>query len=173
MEAVRVLRENGVETVESCEGGPGHAFPEPTVCYAGEFNEGFRALAAVLRPSARVRIGMRLSALRYVWTIIDGREPTGPEWELVWEPSRPSGTHGKESDPRQSQPECADIRSASHQGNLPCCDTALDPPPMSCSTAGLLPEQPRPHRSQHSCEDTSYSPREDDGIAPDLSQVIP
>jgi hypothetical protein len=25
----------GVETIESCEGGPGHAFPEPTVRLAG------------------------------------------------------------------------------------------------------------------------------------------
>lgn len=30
-EIVIVLVKNGVETFESCEGGPGHAFPEATV----------------------------------------------------------------------------------------------------------------------------------------------
>lgn len=29
---VRILRDAGVETFESCEGGLGHALPEPTVC---------------------------------------------------------------------------------------------------------------------------------------------
>lgn len=27
---VTILSQNGIETFESCEGGPGHAFPEPT-----------------------------------------------------------------------------------------------------------------------------------------------
>jgi hypothetical protein len=30
-QAVRILREAGVETFESCEGGERHAYPEPTV----------------------------------------------------------------------------------------------------------------------------------------------
>ena len=30
-QAVVALRAGGVETFESCEGGPGHAYPEPTV----------------------------------------------------------------------------------------------------------------------------------------------
>ena len=34
-EAVAVLVANGVETFESCEGGPGHAFPEPTIRFEG------------------------------------------------------------------------------------------------------------------------------------------
>lgn len=29
-EAVRVLAQAGVETFESCQGGDGHAYPEPT-----------------------------------------------------------------------------------------------------------------------------------------------
>jgi hypothetical protein len=32
---VRVLWSNGVETFESCEGGPGHSFLEPTVRFPG------------------------------------------------------------------------------------------------------------------------------------------
>jgi hypothetical protein len=32
---VDALRAEGVETFESCEGGDGHAYPEPTVRFAG------------------------------------------------------------------------------------------------------------------------------------------
>jgi hypothetical protein len=42
---VQVLAQNGVETFESCEGGEGHAFYEPTVRFHGNHAEGFRALA--------------------------------------------------------------------------------------------------------------------------------
>jgi hypothetical protein len=38
---VRVLQENGIETFDSCEGGPGHAMPEPTVRFHGPRSEGF------------------------------------------------------------------------------------------------------------------------------------
>jgi hypothetical protein len=48
-EEVRILRENGIETFESCEGGNGHSFPEPTVRFHGEKSEGFRALAIAIR----------------------------------------------------------------------------------------------------------------------------
>jgi hypothetical protein len=34
-DAVLLLRENGIETIESCQGGNGHAYPEPTVRFAG------------------------------------------------------------------------------------------------------------------------------------------
>jgi hypothetical protein len=81
--AVRVLRRGGVETFESCEGGPGHCYPEPTVRFAGQAYEGFRALSVALL--GKDEIGMRLYALRRVWTIEDG-EPTGPKWELVFLP---------------------------------------------------------------------------------------
>ena len=33
--AVRILQAAGVETVESCEGGPGHSYPEPTIKFTG------------------------------------------------------------------------------------------------------------------------------------------
>jgi hypothetical protein len=47
--AVHVLREAAIETFESCEGGPGHAYPEPTVRFHGNTAEGFRALAAAFQ----------------------------------------------------------------------------------------------------------------------------
>jgi hypothetical protein len=78
---VRVLREHGVETFESCEAGPGHVFPEPTIRFAGTFGEGFRALAVALEHRFPVR------ALRRYWRVSDG-EPTGPDWELSFWPER-------------------------------------------------------------------------------------
>jgi hypothetical protein len=33
--AVECLQAEGIETFESCEGGPGHSFPEPTIRFYG------------------------------------------------------------------------------------------------------------------------------------------
>lgn len=74
---VRVLWENGIETFESCEGGSGHPFPEPTIRFHGGQPEGFRALA-IARQN-----GLKVAELRRYWTIIDG-EPVGPSWEMTF-----------------------------------------------------------------------------------------
>jgi hypothetical protein len=84
-EFVRVLREHGVETFESCEGGDGHVFPEPTVRFAGQREEGFRALAVALE------YGFPVRAVRRYWRVIDG-EPSGPDWELSFWPTDPCGS---------------------------------------------------------------------------------
>ncbi len=76
-DAVIALRAAGVETFESCEGGDGHAYPEPTVRFHGNQSEGFRALAAAMQS------GLRVAALRRVWPVLDS-EPTGPWWELTF-----------------------------------------------------------------------------------------
>jgi hypothetical protein len=78
--AVETLVGAGVETFESCQGGAGHCYPEPTVRFHGELPEGFRALAVALRE------GLKVSELRRVWPINDG-EPTGPWWELTFHPT--------------------------------------------------------------------------------------
>jgi len=75
-DAVEVLRKAGVETFESCEGGSGHAYPEPTDRFHGDQAEGFKALAAAMRG------GLKVAALRRTWPLLDG-EPTGPWWELT------------------------------------------------------------------------------------------
>ena len=75
--AVRVLFDAGIETYESCEGGFGHAYPEPTIAFNGGREEGFRAMVIALQ------YGLPVSAIRRVWRVIDG-EPTGPFWELVF-----------------------------------------------------------------------------------------
>jgi hypothetical protein len=75
--AVLLLNEHGIHTVESCEGGPGHAFPEPTVVFTGGKAEGYRAL------SVAFNYGLAVMQLRRVWPVID-YEPTGPYWELTF-----------------------------------------------------------------------------------------
>jgi hypothetical protein len=74
---VVALRAAGIETFESCEGGPGHPFSEPTVRFHGDRGEGFRALAIAIRG------GLRVAQLRRVWTVLED-EPTGPYWELTF-----------------------------------------------------------------------------------------
>ena len=73
---VLVLREHGIETVESCQGGEGHSYSEPTVKFTGSYGAGMKALGVALEH------GFPLWELRRVWSIIDG-EPTGPHWDLV------------------------------------------------------------------------------------------
>lgn len=77
--AVLLLREKGIETIESCQGGNGHAFSEPTVRFCGGKAEGYRALSIALQ------CGLRVVELRRVWPILDF-EPTGPWWELTFVP---------------------------------------------------------------------------------------
>jgi hypothetical protein len=75
--AVHTMRAAGIETYESCEGGPGHVFPEPTIRFNGQPAEGYRAVAAALES------GLPIYALKRVWTVDDG-ELTGPVWEIVF-----------------------------------------------------------------------------------------
>lgn len=74
---VHVLVAAGVETFESCEGGPGHSYAEPTVRFHGGAGAAFRALATAIDH------GLPVASLRQAWDMIDGA-PTGPHWELVF-----------------------------------------------------------------------------------------
>jgi hypothetical protein len=76
-QAVDVLRAAGIETFESCEGGSGHAYPEPTVRFHGDYAEGFKALSVALRA------GLSVTAVRRTWPVVVG-EPTGPWWEMTF-----------------------------------------------------------------------------------------
>src|SRR5579859_1751142 len=75
--AVERLQASGIETFESCEGGPGHSFPEPTVRFHGTPEAGWRAVGICLA------YGLPILFLRRVWYITDGNEPNGPQWEIV------------------------------------------------------------------------------------------
>lgn len=76
-EYVEVLQAGGIETFESCQGGDGHSYAEPTVRFHGPRSEGFRALAIAQRYKFPV------ASVRRTWPIIDG-EPTGPWWEMTF-----------------------------------------------------------------------------------------
>jgi hypothetical protein len=76
-EAVSILQQSGVETFESCEGGSGHAFPEPTIRFYGTPAAGPRALAVCMDH------GLPVMALRRVW-YMENHELTGPNWELTF-----------------------------------------------------------------------------------------
>jgi hypothetical protein len=76
--AVRLLQSKDVETFESCEGGPGHAYPEPTVRFQGHPEAGWRALGVCLA------YGLPVMSLRRTWDVLDGNEPVGPYWEITF-----------------------------------------------------------------------------------------
>lgn len=76
-DAVRLLSGAGVETFESCQGGSGHAYREPTVRFTGDRSEGFRAFAVALRA------GLPVKDLRRAWHVVED-ELTGPCWELTF-----------------------------------------------------------------------------------------
>jgi hypothetical protein len=84
---VDVLDAAGIETFESCEGGEGHSFPEPTIRFYGGRGEGFRALAVTLQVGP-----LPVKALRRSWSVSSDGEPEGPHWELTfWRPTDPLG----------------------------------------------------------------------------------
>jgi hypothetical protein len=74
---VEILFAGGIETFESCEGGDGHSYAEPTVRFHGGKGEGFKALAIAQQHDLPV------DDLRRIWVIIDD-SPTGPYWELTF-----------------------------------------------------------------------------------------
>jgi hypothetical protein len=82
-EIVITLVANGVETFESCEGGRGHSFPEPTVRFEGGSSEGLRAISVALENGLPVR------RLRRVWGFEDNLIH-GPWWEMTIIPPRGS-----------------------------------------------------------------------------------
>jgi hypothetical protein len=77
--AVKVLLDAGIETYESCEGGEGHPFPEPTIRFHGDSAEGYRAVTVALQ------FQLPIYSLRRFWSVING-ELTGPSWEMTFFP---------------------------------------------------------------------------------------
>lgn len=75
--AVLILRSAGIETFESCEGGMGHAFPEPTIKFHGNSWEGFKAL------SVAMTYRLPVLSVRLVWDVYDCM-PHGPWWEMTF-----------------------------------------------------------------------------------------
>jgi hypothetical protein len=76
--AVERLQANGIETFQSCEGGPGHARAEPTISFHGTPEAGWRAVAVCIDH------GLPIRSLCRVWDVLDTNEPTGPHWEITF-----------------------------------------------------------------------------------------
>ena len=76
-EAVMILRRGGVETFESCEGGDGHAFPQPTIRFHGDAWAGYHAFSVAMQH------GLPVAELRIVYDVIEG-QLVGPGWEMTF-----------------------------------------------------------------------------------------
>lgn len=74
---VLILRAEGIETIESCQGGEGHAFPEPTVRFNGNAVEGYKAFAIARN------YGLPVMTLRRFYHVTDG-QLEGPWWEMTF-----------------------------------------------------------------------------------------
>jgi len=67
---VRLLISQDIETFESCQGGPGHAYPEPTVRFYGGRSEGYRAVSYALQAGFRLTLAPAESAIGYVAQVL-------------------------------------------------------------------------------------------------------
>lgn len=81
--AVLILRGAGVETFESCQGGPGHAMPEPTIRFHGSAWAGHSAFAAAMEA------GLPVLAVRRSYSVVDGCLE-GPWWEMTFRTTDPA-----------------------------------------------------------------------------------
>lgn len=81
--AVRVLHAaGGIETCQSCEGGPGHAYDRPSIDIVAQGNDatGFAALAAL------TAYGLDVRDVSLVWSIQNGL-PFEKLWRITfWKP---------------------------------------------------------------------------------------
>jgi hypothetical protein len=75
---VLLLRSEGVETSQSCEGGKGHACAEPKIDFHGLAGEGFRVLGICISH------GLPVKQLNLVWDVQEKNQPTGPIWQLTF-----------------------------------------------------------------------------------------
>ena len=91
---VHVLIANGVEAFESCEGGRGHSYAEPTVRFLGSSGEGFSALSVALDHALPVK------ELSRSWEIVD-KAISGPCWVLTfWPPKDSQQWHDRDTTAR-------------------------------------------------------------------------
>lgn len=79
-DTVKALQAAGVHTYESCQGGEGHSYADPTVRFYGSPGEGWRALAVCME------LGLPVVHIHRSWDM-DAGEPSGPYWELVFRAS--------------------------------------------------------------------------------------
>lgn len=76
--AVVLLCKAGIETVQSCEGGEGHSYPEPTVDFVGGKGTGMYALSVCIDHNLPVK------ELSRVWQMDDNNEIVEVLWRIVF-----------------------------------------------------------------------------------------
>lgn len=74
---VEILRAHRVETYESCQGGAGHAYPQPTIAFHGGPSSGMYAYHVARQH------GLPVKRIQRVWKE-SSHELTGPTWEIVF-----------------------------------------------------------------------------------------
>lgn len=72
---VKILMENGIKTFESCQGGHGHAYNVPTVCFEGDQTEGYKVFAML------AQLNFVVINLKRSWPI-QNNEIGAPYWQL-------------------------------------------------------------------------------------------
>lgn len=77
--AVLVLWREGIRTYESCQGGKGHAFPEPTIRFEGTTRDARKAVRVA------VSHGLPVHYLRRFWRVTDAALES-PAWEMTFTP---------------------------------------------------------------------------------------
>lgn len=80
---VLILRSRGIETFESCQGGSGHSFPEPTIRFHGNAFEGYRAFTEAMNH------GLPVFKLRCAYDVNEMRLE-GPWWEMTFRTTDPA-----------------------------------------------------------------------------------
>jgi hypothetical protein len=75
--AVQILLDADIATYESCQGGEGHAYAEPTIRFKGTPACGWRALAILMT------YDLPVGRLSQTWVLNYG-VPDGPCWEVTF-----------------------------------------------------------------------------------------
>lgn len=82
---VLLLQQHGVETFESCQGGIGHCFPDPTVRFYGDKYEGLRVAHICLQNA------LPIQQIRRAFDVYDD-ELHQPFWEVTFKPGYTVGS---------------------------------------------------------------------------------
>lgn len=113
---VKVLREAGIDTFHSCQGGPSHSSEKPEVRFHGDENEGFRA------EEVTTAAGYQVFEICRFWYSNSQGERLGPYWEITFVPG--AAHRGFTYEPAQAEPGMV-CSTCEGQGYLLCggCNT--------------------------------------------------
>lgn len=84
-EPVYLLQQHGILTHQSCQGGPGHSYDEPTIDFAARPipGEGFKALAVL------IEFGYKVTSLLRVYDV-ENAEVVESYWRITFRAKTPS-----------------------------------------------------------------------------------